>query len=129
MAVSARSSVARCRSNSGCGTGELLEVVSASLVVVDRDSVGDGVALTGEDETAGDFVVLEREVHIHVHLAGHELRPARRAYAALARIGKLHAVAQAPVDDALRRAVERERPRSAVEDRRHFALRAIRVER
>src|SRR5206468_5625751 len=71
----------------------------AGLVEVHDDLVGGRIALAREDESAGDFVILEREVDVHVDLAFDEPAAAGGAYAALARIRQLDAVAQPGVQD------------------------------
>src|SRR4029077_19468706 len=84
--------------------------------------VGDRIALAREDESARDFVVLEREVDVHVDLARDELATACRTYAALAREWELDAVAQPRVDDVLPALLQQERALRAVDDDAHFAF-------
>src|SRR5665213_3587348 len=147
MAVSARSSVARCLSNNGCATVgvSLLRVKTlsrrcaacrgarkrssdarAGLVEVDDDAVARRIALAREPEAARDFVVLEREVDVHVDLALDEAAAAGRAHAALARIRQIDAVGEAAVDDVLLAFLQDERASRAIDDRRHFAFAAPR---
>ena len=94
----------------------------AGLIVIDGDLVGHRIALAGEDEAARDLVVLEREIDVHVDLARDELRAARRAHAALARIRQLDAGLEPGLEDALLALLQRERARRAVEDHRDLAL-------
>src|SRR5690242_21738888 len=61
----------------------------AGLVEVDGNLVGHRVALARQNEPARDFVILEREVHVHVDFAFEQLAAARRAHAALARVRQL----------------------------------------
>src|SRR5436309_2096392 len=95
----------------------------ACLIEIDGYAVGHRIALAREDEAARHFVVLQREIDVHVHLALDELAAARRAYAALARKGQLDAVAQAGVDDVLAALVHEERSLRAVDDDAHFRFR------
>ena len=51
------------------------------------DAMFAGIALAAEHESARDFVILEREIDVHVDLSLDQLGAAGRAHAALARIG------------------------------------------
>src|SRR6185437_2215865 len=82
----------------------------ARAVEIERDLVGDGIALAREHEPARDLVILEREIDVHVDLAVDEQAAARRADAALARIRQLDAVPQPRIDDVLAALFGGERP-------------------
>src|SRR5664279_4530782 len=85
------------------GRAVVLEMASTRLVVVDGDLVGDRIALAGEHEAARHFVVLEREIDVHVDLTRDEPGAAGRADAALARIRQLEARGEPRLEDALLR--------------------------
>src|SRR6185312_3128026 len=58
---------------------------ASSLVETDDDALADRMALARQHKTVADLLGFERVVLIHLYLALEHLRPARAAYAALAR--------------------------------------------
>src|SRR5439155_3585966 len=150
IAVNARSSVARCFSNKGCDTetscvpppstlarcaveaiareGRTASLTGSRLVVVDDNFVGPRIALARQDEPACNFVVLEREVDVHVDFTFDEPAAAGRADAAAARIRQLDAVAKSRFDDVFLLFFEQERLPGSVDDHRDlaFGLRRLR---
>src|SRR4051812_14514109 len=133
MADTARSRSGRWRSKNGCGTSDCSldvrrAVALSGLIVIDGDAVGDRVALASEHEAARDLVVFEGEVYVHIDFARDDLGATGGTNAALARIRQLDAVEERAVDDALPRAVKRERLGRAVDDRGDLRLRVSRLD-
>src|SRR6185437_16449581 len=95
---------------------------SGFLVEIQHQLVADRKALAAEHEAARHFVVFEREVRIHVHLAVDNLAAAGGAHAALARVRQVYALLQRRIEHAVAVLVDEEAAAVAVLDHGDFAL-------